>query len=507
MTRNLGDMLDPGRTPDKIILIEAKADGATTRTSYTARAFNGLINAVARGLLKRGLQCGNAVGILSLNRAEFVAVYFGAMRAGLLAVPINWKLPAQTIEYVAKDAAVNLFFADAERLALVPEGVPRIGFEEPTWTAFLDPGAFESVAPHDNEIAQILYTSGSTGRPKGVPLTHAGQRWAVEVASTEDVSAQRMLVAAPLFHMNALFNFKFAFYNNATVVLLPFFSTRSYIAAIEAYCITWLTSVPTMLAMVAKEVGDAPPPPSFRNVERVFMGSSPFSQSLLDRVRRLFPNAAVSNGYGTTEAGPSVFGRHPHGLPTPDMSIGYPLPSVDVRIVGEEGNPITGTGEGVLQMNTPALMQGYLNLPEQTARAVRDGWYHSNDIVRRDENGFYFFVGRADDMFVSGGENIYPGEVEKLLERHPSVQQAVVVPVPDEIKQSLPFAFVVREPGAAGSNVTEADLKQWTLRNGPAYQHPRWVEFVDAMPLAGTNKIDRAALKQRAQEIAAKRPR
>jgi acyl-CoA synthetase (AMP-forming)/AMP-acid ligase II len=503
MTPNLGDMLDAGRTPDKVILIDSEADGATARKSYTARAFDELIDAVARGLLKRGLRRGDAVGVLSLNRAEFVTVYFGAMRAGLVAVPVNWKLPAETLAYIAKDAAVKLFFTDAERLALVPEGVPRIGFDAPAWTAFLDPGAFESVTPRNGEIAQILYTSGSTGRPKGVPLTHAGQRWAVEVASTEDVSTQRMLVAAPLFHMNALFNFKFAFYNNATVVLLPFFSARSYIAAIEAHAVTWITSVPTMLAMVAKEVGDGPPPAAFRNVQRVYMGSSPFGQALLDRVRRLFPNAIVSNGYGTTEAGPSVFGRHPDGLATPDMSIGYPLASVDVRIVDEKGRPITGKGEGVLEMRTPALMPGYLNLPEQTARAVRDGWYHSKDRVRRDEGGFYFFVGRADDMFVSGGENIYPGEVEKLIEQHPGVQQAVVVPVPDEIKQSLPFAFVVREPGAAGAHVTEADIKQWALQNGPAYQHPRWVEFVDAMPLAGTNKIDRAVLKQRAKEIAA----
>jgi acyl-CoA synthetase (AMP-forming)/AMP-acid ligase II len=324
----------------------------------------------------------------------------------------------------------------------------------------------------------------------------------VEVLSTEDVSAHRLLVAAPMFHMNALFNLKFAFHNNATVVLAPLFSVAAYIAAIEAHNVTWLTSVPTMIAMVAKEIGDGPAPPSFKNVTRIYMGSSPFGQSLLDRVRKLFPNAVVSNGYGTTEAGPAVFGKHPDGLATPDLSMGYPLKAIDLRIVDGEGRPVEGEGEGVLQMRTPALMSGYLHLPEQTARAVRDGWYHTNDVVRRDANGFYFFVGRADDMFVSGGENIYPGEVEKLIERYPGVQQAVVVPVPDDIKQTLPFAFVVREPGAGGEKTTEDGIKKWTLESGPAYQHPRWVEFVDAMPLAGTNKIDRAALKLRAKDIA-----
>jgi acyl-CoA synthetase (AMP-forming)/AMP-acid ligase II len=305
-----------------------------------------------------------------------------------------------------------------------------------------------------------------------------------------------------MFHMNALFNLKFAFRNNAPVVLLPLFSVSSYIAAIGAHGVTWLTSVPTMIAMIAKEVGDGAPPASFKNVTRIFMGSSPFGQSLLDRVRRIFPNAAISNGYGTTEAGPAVFGKHPDGIPTPDLSIGYPLKGIDLRIVDGEGRPVSGAGEGILQMRTLALMRGYLNLPEQTARAIRDGWYHTNDMVRRDADGFYFFVGRADDMFVSGGENIYPGEVEKIIERHPGVQQAVVVPVPDELKQALPFAFVVREPGGRPA-ADEAAVKQWVLDNAPAYQHPRWVEFVSAMPLAGTNKIDRAALRRRAKEIAA----
>ena len=254
-----------------------------------------------------------------------------------------------------------------------------------------------------------------------------------------------------------------------------------------------------MLAMVAKEVADRPPPPSFRNITRIYMGSSPFSQSLLERVRALFPAAVISNAYGTTEAGPAVFGRHPRGLPTPDLSMGYPINGADVRLVAPDGSAIVGPGTGILQMRTPALMSGYLNLPEQTARAIRDGWYHTNDLVRRDAEGFYYFVGRSDDMFVSAGENIYPGEVEKMLERCPGVQQAVVVPVPDEIKQTLPFAFVVREPGVAG--IDEVVVKRWALENGPAYQHPRWVSFISVMPLAGTNKIDRTALKEKAGEL------
>ena len=140
-------------------------------------------------------------------------------------------------------------------------------------------------------------------------------------------------------------------------------------------------------------------------------------------------------------------------------------------------------------------MPGYLNLPEETGRRIRDGWYSTGDVMRRDENGFFFFVGRNDDMFVCGGENIYPGEVEKLLETHPSVAQAVVVPVPDEIKGQLPVAFVVIKPGA---ELTEEEVKQHALLHAAAYQHPRQVTFLDEMPLAGTNKVDRGQLIERA---------
>jgi acyl-CoA synthetase (AMP-forming)/AMP-acid ligase II len=147
-------------------------------------------------------------------------------------------------------------------------------------------------------------------------------------------------------------------------------------------------------------------------------------------------------------------------------------------------------------MRCPALMNGYHNLPEATQKVLTpDGYYITGDIFRRDENGFFFFVGRADDMFVCGGENIYPGEVEKMLERHPAIQQAVVVPIADELKGQKPVAFVLLRPGA---RATEEDVKAFALAHAAPYQHPRRVWFVEEMPLAGTNKIDRRALAARA---------
>jgi acyl-CoA synthetase (AMP-forming)/AMP-acid ligase II len=219
------------------------------------------------------------------------------------------------------------------------------------------------------------------------------------------------------------------------------------------------------------------------------MGSSPITQSLIDQVRGVFPKAAISNGYGTTEAGPVVFGPHPDGIVQPELSTGYPHPEVQLRLV-RDGREVQD--EGALEMKCGALMTHYHNLPEATAKAMTpDGYYRTSDVFRRDKDGFFFFVGRVDDMFVCGGENIYPGEVEKMLERHPGIHQAAVIPVPDELKGHKPIAFVVR---ANGSDLDERAVKSYALANAPAYQHPRQVFFIDEMPLAGTNKIDKRVL-------------
>jgi acyl-CoA synthetase (AMP-forming)/AMP-acid ligase II len=189
-----------------------------------------------------------------------------------------------------------------------------------------------------------------------------------------------------------------------------------------------------------------------------------------------------------------VFGPHPNGLPQPELSVGYPHPKVELRLF------VDGDGaadQGVLQMKCPALMNGYHNRPQLKPPFTADGFYITGDVFRRDGDGFHYFVGRTDDMFVSGGENIYPADVERLLERHPDIAQAAVVPVDDELKGQKPVAFAVRKPGREPS---EDEIKRFALANAPAYAHPRFVWFVDELPLASTNKVDRAALRDLAEQ-------
>jgi acyl-CoA synthetase (AMP-forming)/AMP-acid ligase II len=490
---NQGDAISRDAAPDSLALIDAGGDGSERR--YTYGDIMRLSGALAAGLLARGLKRGERVAILSANRAEYLITFLGTMQAGLVSVPVNWKLPAETVAYIVEDCDARLVIGDTTRLALAPDSVPKIAFDDPAFAALLAHPPISPLAMQDEEPALFLYTSGSTGKPKGVVLSHYSHMWAISRrVRRPGPLGTRAQVAAPLYHMNGLAMCQTTLSHGDTIVLLPQFTTQGYIEAAAQHRVAFLTSVPTMIAMMLREKALLART-DLSAVEAVRMGSAPLTQGLIDQVRALFPKAQITNGYGTTEAGPVVFGPHPGGVKQPELSTGYPHPDVKLRLV-RDGQVVDDEGE--LEMACGALMTRYHNLPEATAKAITvDGFYRTSDVFRRDAQGFFFFVGRVDDMFVCGGENIYPGEVEKMLERHPAIQQAAVLPVPDELKAHKPVAFVVR---ATGTNIDEAAVKQFALANAPAYQHPRRVFFVDEMPLAGTNKIDKRALARRIPE-------
>jgi acyl-CoA synthetase (AMP-forming)/AMP-acid ligase II len=493
--KNLGQLIGQDSDPAKIAIFDLGGQGDAREFSYAA--IDAMANGVARALMRGGFKRGDRIAILSANRTEYIAASFGIMRAGLVAVPVNFKFPKKTIEFVIRDAGAKLVFCDSERRADCPDGLPVVcfggagkeGFDE-----FLDPGSFAAVTPEPNEPAMFLYTSGSTGIPKGVVLSHQSHLWVVETRlAGQDLSNQRYLIAAPLYHMNALALAQLAVAAHSTIVLLPSFTARAYIEAIEKYRCTWLTAVPPMIAMMLRE-SDLLAKTDLSSVQFVRMGSAPVSHSLMVALKQALPRAAVTNAYGTTEAGPVVFGPHPKGLPTPELSVGYPHPKVQLRLVdGDDKDAV----QGMLEMKCPAVMIGYHNRPDVASPIGPDGFYRTGDVFRRDGDGFHYFVGRTDDMFNSGGENIYPSDVERMLETHADVSQAAVVPVDDDIKGQKPVAFIIPK---AGRHPTVEQIKQYALANAPAYQHPRFVWFLDKLPLASTNKIDRAELRKLAEE-------
>jgi len=488
---NLGDIIQRDLDQNKVGLIDL--GGESGPRSYSYSEIDEKSNAVARGLLQRGFKRGTRIAILSANRAEFIFCHFGIMRAGLVSVPLNFKFPPALIDFVIEDADVELVFCDAARANDVPKHLPKIVFNSADadgLDAFMDAGPFGAVLPDSLEPALFLYTSGSTGKPKGVILSHQSHIWVSETRlKNNDFSGERFLIAAPLYHMNALALTNLSVMAHATIVLLPQFLAKNYLMAIGKYRCTWLTAVPPMIAMMLLEK-ELISKTDFSSVKSLRMGSAPVSQSLLKSIGEVLPNIQVTNAYGTTEGSPVVFGPHPKGLKQPLLSVGYPHSDVELRLVN-----------GVLEMKSPGLLVGYhkasLRSPKLKSPFTDDGFYITGDTFRVDEDGFYFFVGRIDDMFVSGGENIYPSEVERLLETHPLVEQAAVIPIEDDIKGHKPAAFVVLKPGDTLSVET---LKQFCLQNAAAYQHPRWIWFIDKLPLASTNKIDKVRLQELAKQ-------
>src|SRR5690349_17338273 len=253
--QNLGDLIDRTRDLDKVAIIDLGGELKPREVSY--RALDEMARGVARALLGGGLARGDRVAILSANRTEFLAAYFGIMRAGLVAVPVNFKFPRDTIHFIIADAGAKFVFCDPARRADCPPGLPVACFGSggaEAFDGFLDRGPFTAVVPARDEPAMFLYTSGSTGVPKGVVLSHQSHLWVVQVRlAGQDLARHRYLIAAPLYHMNALALAKLACAAHATIVLLPQFTARDYIEAIGRDRCTWLTAVPPMIAMMLRE--------------------------------------------------------------------------------------------------------------------------------------------------------------------------------------------------------------------------------------------------------------
>ena len=473
---NLGACLVGGN--DRTALIDLSANAAT----YTFERLNVSTDGFAESL---DVARGQRIGLLAANSAAYVACLFGIMRAGGVAVPINTRFPDATVEHVVSDASLIDVYADEANRHRLASARPL---------ELTAPVSFSATAPQTGEPALVLYTSGSTGIPKGVELSHDSQ-WAMVERLRRPLAGATGIIAAPLYHMNGLLFLMSLFAGRGTVVLMPRFEARAYLQAVHDHRANVITGVPTMLSLMLKE-RDLIDTLDLSSVASIQIGSAPLSETIVEQVATLFPNARLSNGYGTTEAGAGMFGPHPDGVRIPPVSLGYPQPHVDVRLVSGASNT---ANEGVLEVRTPAAMNGYLNLPEKTAEKVdAEGWLKTGDIMHRDDQGFYYFVGRDDDMFNCGGESVYPGEVERVLERDARICECCVVPIADEIKGQIPTAFVVATPG---QSVNEEDVKAVALAGAPAYMHPRRVFFLDTMPLAGTNKIDRQELIRRAESM------
>jgi acyl-CoA synthetase (AMP-forming)/AMP-acid ligase II len=504
-TGNLAYWLSPRaeREPGRVAVIDLGEDGrATSYGELDAR-----LDRVAGLVRAAGIAVGARVLVAVGNRTAFLEAMFGAMRAGAVPVPLNTRLgPAQLAHCIADAAPEGAILepAVAPAVAGLLEGRPlrlRLATGEPPpgfapWEAAVAAARplAAPVALPEGAICFLAYTSGSTGLPKGVPLTHAGQIWWLDcLARYWPLPAEaRSLVAMPLYHKNAMAGaVKPRLASGGSLVLMPGFAARPYLEAVARLRCTHLTGVPTLFARILEQ-RDLLASLDLGSVASVAVGSAPVPDALFEAMVRAFPRAVVYQSYGLTEGGPVMLGPPTDGRPVPVGSCGVPWPEGEVRLAGPDGSP--SEQEGELWVRNPGVTPGYRNLPAVDAERIRDGWLRTGDLFRKDRDGFFYFMGRSDDMFVCGGENIYPIEVESLLVRHPAVSEACVVPIPWGDKGEAPAAMVSLRAGAA---VDEAELQRHCLEHGPAYAHPRRVVIVDELPLTGARKIDRQAIAAR----------
>jgi acyl-CoA synthetase (AMP-forming)/AMP-acid ligase II len=485
--------------PDRLATLDLFADG-----THRARTYGQLMERtgrVASALAAAGLTTGERVAIGIGNRSEFIEAAFGAMRAGLVPVFLNVKLGAEALQAACEDAGVQGVIADVSANAALVQlfkSIPQerrfgIASAHSGWTPYeaaisaVEPKSGLVVGP-DHPCAQI-YTSGSTGRAKGVVLTHGGQVWHLRTHCDlyeTNMAPQRSLVVAPMFHKNALAGaVKPMLATGGTLVIMDRFDPRAALQAINAHAIDHMTGVAAMFALMLKET-DLLSRLDLSSLRRIFVGSGPSTESLLAVLENTF-GARIFHMYGSTEAG-AIFGHRPDER-APLATCGRAWPGIEVRLLDDNGRDVP---RGELHVRTPAIMSGYHNLPGATAEKLQNGWFRTGDIFERTGEGFYTFQGRSDDMFVSGGENIYPLDVESILQQHPSIVQICVVPIPHPVKAHVPAALVVSKD----TSLNEASLKAFFLARGPAYAHPRIIRFVERLPLAGTGKVDRKEVER-----------
>jgi long-chain acyl-CoA synthetase len=471
-------------------------------------------NRMANALVNLGIGPGDRVALMFSNDYRFIEALMGAMRLGAVPVPLNIRMGDEALTYVAVDSEAVVLIANSEMAArarsLVPQfpGVRHFIVDgEATGTSLNYDQMLQAASPSFarrktafDEVCLQPYTSGSTGKPKGVLLTHGGQIWNVDLLRKLEAldETERALVAVPLYHKNAMLGaVKPMLLCGGSMVILPGFDPVQVIRSIARYKVTYTTGVPAMFSRILSQKEELSRN-DLRSLRYAVCGSAEVSEELVSEFQRTFPEAIIAESYGLTEGGPDPISNCRYGL-IKRGSCGRQIPGSDVKIVGEDGITELGPNEvGELITRNPGLAKGYWKLPEVTKKKFRDGWLYTGDLMRRDEDGFFYFVGRKDDMINVSGENVYPKEIVDILLRHPNVREAYVVPIRHPIKGAVPVAFIVQS--GSGSASAE-ELKQFFLKHGAPYAYPRRIYFLDSMPLGGTGKIDGAQLEKLAAEF------
>jgi long-chain acyl-CoA synthetase len=475
---------------------------------------------VANMLVARGIRPGDKVALSCPNLPYFPVVYYGILKAGAVVVPLNVLLKGREVAYHLKDSEARAYFCfqGTAELPMGAEGFAGFGQADGCEHFFLitaDPAAaspiesaetlgaalagqspvFEPVLARETDPAVILYTSGTTGQAKGAELSHSNllmnaltcNRLFASVPGT-DIH----LLVLPLFHsFGSTVNMNAGFATAATLVLLPRFDATAAVRLLQSENVTFFAGVPTMYWGLLNALTDEVDVERIaRNMRVAVAGGSSLPVEIIKEVKERF-GVTILEGYGLSETSPVATFSRPDSDPRPG-SIGVPIWGVEVKLIDPEWNTVEAVDEiGEIAIRGHNIMRGYYNRPEATAEVMRDGWFRSGDLGRRDKDGYYYIVDRAKDMIIRGGFNVYPREIEEVLMTHEAVSLAAVIGIPHPTHGEEVKAFVILRDGVT---VTEEDLVAWGKEQMAAYKYPRVVAIVETLPMTATGKLLKRAL-------------
>lgn len=466
------------------------------------REWNTAANRTARYLRELGVRKGTRVAVLAMNCVELLDVWFACAKLGAIFQPLNWRLGATELAGLIADGTPHVLIfgptfapqVDALR-ASAPSVRHFVSLEGADGFALRerhDGAPFAAEAMSASDPWALCYTGGTTGAPKAAMLTYGSiHANAVNTIVSWGLDATDVaLLNAPLFHTGGMnvFTAPLVMAGGASVVCSAF-DVDQVFDLVAARAITVLFGVPTMF--VAMQAHPRWSSIDFSPLKLVISGGAPCPTPVFERFWER--NVDFKTGYGLTEAGPNTFWLPPEEVRKRPGAVGVPLFDVEVKLVDEAGRECEGTKEGELFIRGPHVCGGYWNRPEETAKVMVDGWLRTGDLARRDEDGFYSIVGRSKDLIISGGENIYPAEVECVIAAHPAVAEVALIPVPDAKWGEVPRAVVVLRPG---TTVSEGDLVAFAKSKLASYKVPKTVVFLPALPKTAVGKIDKRALTQ-----------
>jgi acyl-CoA synthetase (AMP-forming)/AMP-acid ligase II len=501
----LGDLIERNAQlyGDRLAVIDHEAE-------FSHCGFRDRGTAIARALVSKGVRKQDRVVILMRNSVTMLTVFAATELTGIIAVPLNWRLSEDELQRIVADCSPTCLvyeprFADLARTLLVESSIVHVVTTGPAdpfapsmaqWIDEADPRA-DLPSPLDQDIAYLIYTSGSSGRPKGVMLTHHSQMAAIHIAVREMrmETSDHALIGMPLFHVGAKLWQQLANVHGGSAYIMEQFDPALAGRLIEQRSITWLPLVPTMLDSLL----DAGEVQSF-DVSSVRMIVYTGARMPLVTIKRAIDRFGplFLQMYGQTENMACVPLRpedHRISGERRDavlQSVGRPGPMAAVAIVDHAGRAVKQGVPGDIFIKSEAVMLGYWNDMATTLETIRDGWVKTGDVGYIDEYGYLTISGRSKDMIITGGENVFAGEVEEAIRHHPSVSDAAVIGVPDERWGESVAAFVKLRVGAV---LSEQELVEFCLAKIARYKRPRIVRFIDVMPVNGVGKPDKNALR------------